>query len=131
MLYISPIYIAILTALVLVLAYRVTTFRRGESISLGDEGCSKAMKSAIRAHGNAVENIPLALILLIALELNHLTPWMLHVFGLTLVVARGLHAWGLSHRNGISFGRLYGTALTWLCMAVMLLVNVLIVVTRS
>ena len=131
MLYISSIYISILVALILFLAYRVTTFRRGESIALGEEGCSKAMKSAVRAHGNAVENIPIALILLVALELNHLTPWLLHAFGLILVVARGLHAWGLSRHNGVSFGRFYGTALTWLCMVAMLVVNVLIVVTAS
>ncbi len=130
MLTFSPIYASLLVALILFLAYRVVTFRRGEGVSLGDEKGSAAMKRAVRAHANAVENIPAALILLVLLELNHLNPWIFHVFGIVLVVARVLHAWGLSRANGPSFGRFYGTALTWLCMAGMAVVNILVVVTR-
>ncbi len=130
MLVYSPLYASALVALILFLAYRVVTFRRGEGIALGDEKASKAMKSAVRAHANAVENIPVALILLAMLELNHLTPWLLNAFGLVLLGSRIAHAWGLSRANGPSKGRFYGTALTWLCMAAMLAVNVLIVVTR-
>ncbi|MDX1453092.1 MAG: MAPEG family protein [Oleiphilaceae bacterium] len=112
------------------MAYRVVTFRRGEGIALGDEKGSRAMKSAVRAHANAVENIPVALVLLLMLELNHLTPWLLNVFGIVLLASRVAHAWGLSRANGPSPGRFYGTAITWLCMAAMAAVNLLIVFTR-
>ena len=127
MLIYSPLYAAALVALVLFLAYRVVGFRRGEGIALGDDTGSKAMKSAVRAHANAVENIPLALLLLALLELNHLNPWLLNMFGLILLGARIAHAWGLSHRNGPSKGRFYGTAMTWLVMAAMALMNVVVV----
>jgi len=130
MLSISPIYISLLALLIIVLAYRVTTFRRGEKISLGDDNSSKEMKSAIRAHGNAVENIPIAALLLLILELNSLNPLLLHIFGLVLVISRVAHAWGLSKRNGPTPGRFYGTLFTWLLIVTMLIVNLLILLTR-
>ena len=75
-------------------------------------------------------NVFAALVLLLMLELNHLTPWLLHVFGLLLLGSRIAHAWGLSRRMGPSPGRFYGTALGWLTMAAMAVVNILIVVSR-
>ena len=130
MLFISPFYASLLVALIVFLAYRVTTFRRGEGISLGDESGSKAMKSAVRAHANAVENIPAGIVLLVILELNHLMPWLIHVFGITLLASRIAHAYGLSKKNGPSKGRFYGTLFTWLCLLSMVFVNLLILVTR-
>lgn len=131
MLTISPIYASILISLVIFLAYRVTTFRQKEVVDIGVNGCSEAMMRAYRAHGNAIENIPLALILLVIMELNHLAPWLLHVFGLVLVLSRLAHAWGLSRDNGASKGRFYGTLFSWLCVLVMAIVNVLVVFIRS
>ena len=130
MLSISPIYASLLIILIIFLAYRVTTFRRSEGISLGDGTSSKAMKSAIRAHANAVENIPVALVLLLMLELNQLAPWILHVFGLSLLISRLAHAWGLSKRNGPTLGRFYGTLFSWVCMLLMVVVNLLLILSR-
>ncbi|MFT6908082.1 MAG: putative membrane protein YecN with MAPEG domain [Oleiphilaceae bacterium] len=128
MLSVSPIYISLLALLIIVLAYRVTIFRRSEKIALGEGNCSKSMKSSIRAHGNAVENIPIAALLLLMLELNSLNPLLLHAFGLVLVVSRVAHAWGLSKRNGLTSGRFYGTLFTWLLIVLMLFLNVLILI---
>jgi uncharacterized membrane protein YecN with MAPEG domain len=130
MLFISPLYASLLVILIVFLAYRVTTFRRDEGISIGDDTGSKAMKSAVRAHANAVENIPVGIALLLMLELNHLTPWLIHVFGLTLLLSRIAHAYGLSKKNGPTKGRFYGTLFTWLCLLAMAVVNILILVTR-
>lgn len=130
MLSISPFYISLLAVLIIVLAYRVTTFRRGEKISIGEVNGSKAMISAIRAHGNAIESIPIAALLLVMLELNSLNPILLHAFGIVLVVSRFAHAWGLSKRNGPTPGRFYGTLFTWLCIVVMAIINILVLVTR-
>ena len=128
MLSVSPLYISLLALLIIVLAYRVTTFRRGEKIALGEESCSKAMMSAIRAHGNAVENIPIAALLLLMLELNSLNPLLLHALGVVLVVSRVAHAWGLTKRNGLSSGRFYGTLFTWLVIVLMLILIILILI---
>ena len=131
MLSVSPIYISLLALLIIILAYRVTTFRRGEKISLGDQNGSKAMKGAVRAHANAVENIPLAALLLVMLEINTVNPILLHIFGLILVLSRYAHAWGLSKKNGPTPGRFYGTLFTWLCIVVMSLINLVVVFIRS
>lgn len=131
MLSVSPIYISLLALLIIVLAYRVTLFRRGEKISLGDNNGSKAMKSAVRAHANAVENIPIAAILLLTLEINTVNPILLHIFGGILVLSRYAHAWGLSKKNGPTPGRFYGTLFTWLCIVVMLAVNLIVVFIRA
>lgn len=131
MLSITPVYGSLLALIIVMLAYRVTMFRRSESIGLGDELASKAMKCAIRAHGNAVENIPVGIVLLLILELNYLTPWLLHVFGSLLILSRGLHAWGLSASSGPSKARFYGTLFTWLTLILMIVVNLLIIITRA
>ena len=131
MLSVSPIYISLLTLLIIFLAYRVTTFRRSEKISLGDNNGSKAMKSAIRAHANAVENIPIAAVLLLMLEINAVNSILLHLFGLILLLSRYAHAWGLSKKNGATPGRFYGTLFTWLCVVVMLVVNLIVVFIRA
>lgn len=127
MLSISPIYASILIGFIIFLAYRVTTFRQTEAIGLGEATSSDAMKCAIRAHGNAVENIPVGIILLLLLELNHLNPWLLHAFGLVLVVSRFMHAWGISRSSGATKGRFYGTLFTWLVLLIMVVVNVWVV----
>lgn len=128
MLTVSAIYTSLLALLIIVLAYRVTSFRRAEKIPLGQHNSSKAMKSAIRAHANAVENIPISVLLLISLELNSLNPILLHVFGAVILLSRIAHAWGLSKKNGPSPGRFYGTLFTWLCIVLMLIVNVVVVI---
>lgn len=131
MLSITPIYGSLLVLIIVMLAYRVTTFRQKEKIGLGEDTGSGAMRCAVRAHGNAVENIPVGIILLLILELNYLTPWLLHVFGLMLVISRVAHAWGISASRGPSKARFYGTLFTWLALILMLTVNLLIIMTRA
>lgn len=63
--------------------------------------------------------MPIALILLLILELNQTLPMLLHVFGIVLVIARVLHAIGLSKTPGTSPGRLFGAGLTLLVIAAM------------
>jgi len=131
MLSITPIYGSLLALIVIFLAYRVTKFRRKEKIGLGDDLGSNAMKCAVRAHGNAVENIPVGIVLLLILELNYLTPWLLHIFGITLFIGRVVHAWGISASRGPSRARFYGTLFTWLTLILMIIVNLLVIFTRT
>ncbi len=108
-----PLYAAIHAVLVLFLAYRVVGFRQKEKIGLGS-GESKGLELAIRVHANAIEYVPLLLILLLVLELSGAPAWLVHASGALSVVARVLHALGLGRTGGASFGRFWGTALTWL-----------------
>lgn len=118
MLAISGLYAGLLTILVIILAFRVIGQRRQHRVGIGDGG-HDSLARAIRVHGNAIETIPLSLLLLFALEMNHANPLSLHIFGTLLVVGRVLHAWGLSHKSGVSFGRYWGTVVTLLVQVTM------------
>jgi uncharacterized membrane protein YecN with MAPEG domain len=117
---ITGLYAALLTLLILGLAVRVMLARRRTSIGLGDGG-DRAIACAIRAHGNATEYVPLALILLLVLELNQTLPLLLHAFGTALLVGRIVHAVGLSGAAGYSAGRAMGAAITLIVTAAMAL----------
>lgn len=124
---ITSFYAALATMLVIGLALLVVDQRRRAAIGLGDGG-DRRLQQRMRVHANAIENLPLALLLLMLLELGGTPPAWLHAFGATLLVARVLHAWGFLRRSGVSFGRFAGTLATWLAMlamAVLLLVRVL------
>ncbi|MBZ0223643.1 MAG: MAPEG family protein [Dokdonella sp.] len=110
--HITGIYVALSTILVIGLALAVSLRRRTVKVGLGSGGDSTLLQR-IRAHANALENLPLALLLLLCLELGQAHALLLHGFGSALILGRLLHASGLWHSAGISFGRFYGTLLTW------------------
>lgn len=118
--HITGIYAALAALLVLVLAFRVSMARRATHTGIGDGGHS-LLALRMRAHGNAVEYLPLALILLLMLELNQTQPLVLHVCGIVLIVSRVLHGFGLSRSAGTSSARFVGILGTWLIMLVMAL----------
>ncbi len=66
---ISPLYIALLFILLTVLGMNVSRMRIKNQVSLGDGG-NKAVRAAIRAHGNSVEHIVPFAVLLLVYELS-------------------------------------------------------------
>jgi uncharacterized membrane protein YecN with MAPEG domain len=110
---ITSVYAALCGLLVLVLAWRVVEVRRSAGVGLGDGG-HEGLRRRIRAHANAVETIPIALILLALAEAGSTPTWALHLAGAALVISRVLHAQGLSATSGRSFGRFWGTLVSWL-----------------
>ena len=117
---ITMLYAGLCAILVVLLGLRVVQFRFRHKIGIGDGGNPDLMRR-VRAHANAVENMPLALILLGGMELNGYPGSLIHGFGATLFVSRCAHAWGLSHRSGTSRGRFLGSLFTWLLMLAMAL----------
>jgi hypothetical protein len=115
---ITLLYAALCSLLVLALAGRVMAYRLTHKVGLGDGGHSE-LQRRIRVHANAVEYLPLALLLLGGMELNGYDDAWIHGFGATLLASRLLHAWGLSRHHGTSFGRFAGTGLTLLLMIAM------------
>jgi len=109
---ITALYAGILALLIVVLAGRVVAVRRSAAVSLGDGG-SQLLIQRIRVHGNATENIPIGLLVMLVLELNHASATLLHGLGIALTVGRLAHAQGLSTVPGRSPGRLLGTAISW------------------
>lgn len=118
--HITGLYVALATLLVLVLSSRVSLRRRLLRVSLGD-GDDKELKKRIRAQANAIEYLPLGLLLLLCLEWNQTLPVILHICGIVLIIARALHAYGLSRTGGTSPERFAGTGFTWLVMLAMAL----------
>lgn len=108
---VTAIYLALNALLLLLLTWRVIARRREARIGLGDGGDSELLRR-MRVHGNAVETMPLQLLLLLVLELLGGPAWMLHACGLGIFLARALHAIGLSGSPGVSFGRFWGTLLS-------------------
>ena len=115
---ITLFYAALCTLLVLFLAGRVMVYRVKHKVGLGDGGHGE-LNRRVRAHANAVEYLPLALLLLGGMELNGYHDAAIHGFGATLLVSRLLHAWGLHKSAGTSPGRFLGTLLTLLLMIAM------------
>ena len=111
---IAAIYAGINILILLALAYVVVTGRQKHNIVLGDGG-NESVGRAIRAHANAAEYIPAALVGIVLLAL--LEPaapiWLLHASGISLTLGRLLHGFGLN-TGPLNMGRRAGIALTWL-----------------
>ena len=72
-----------------------------------------------RVQANFVENVPLALVLLLALELSGMSQVALHALGAALITCRLLHAWGMSRNEGANYPRLIGAQGTFLLLSIM------------
>jgi uncharacterized membrane protein YecN with MAPEG domain len=114
---VALLYAGLNGALFLALSWRVVRLRRRYGVGIGYNG-KQDLNRAIRVHANFGEYVPLALILLLGLEVGGLAGWALHVLGGTLLAGRLLHAYGLGRESGRSPGRSLGTGLTWLMIGV-------------
>jgi len=110
---VTPLYAAVCGLMLIILSMRIPPIRRRLAVGLGC-GDQSELEQAIRVHGNYVEYVPLALILLAFTEASGVAALYLHVAGGTLLIGRLLHAFGLSQSAGTSAGRFIGTLLTWL-----------------
>lgn len=111
----TAIYAALLALLLLFLALRVVLLRRKYKVGIGSNQ-NKELARAIRVHANALEYVPITLLMLAIAEVNGINNYIINGAGIALVLARSLHAYGFSRSAGVSFGRFYGTLLTWLIM---------------
>jgi uncharacterized membrane protein YecN with MAPEG domain len=115
---ITLLFASLHALLMLLLLARISRHRHGHRIGLGDGGDPELTRK-IRVHGNFVEHVPFALLLLALLELSGLAAAWLWAFGGVLLLGRVMHAAGLSRTGGYSAGRFWGTALTWLVLLAM------------
>lgn len=121
---VTTVYAALLSLLLILLSDLVSRRRRKSRVSLGHGG-DPTLERTMRAQGNFAEYVPLGLILLLLMEVQGPPPWVLHVFGLMLLVGRLLHAYGMIRPDGPISGRYWGTALTWLMLLGSALSNLL------
>jgi uncharacterized membrane protein YecN with MAPEG domain len=83
---VTPLYAALAAAMMIVLSLRVIGARRSRRVAIGD-GADEEVARRIRAHGNFAEYAPLALLLILLLELGGAPAWQLHLLGAALTGA--------------------------------------------
>lgn len=108
---VTPAFAVPLAVLVTALVMRVVFLRRRYKVGIGS-GDHPDLAKAVRAHANAMETIPFAVLLMLIAELAGAHQTLLLAGGSVLVVGRCLHAYGLSSHAGYSFGRFFGMVMT-------------------
>lgn len=114
---ITSLYVGLLGILLFVLSVHTIRQRRALQVALGDQG-HPLLKRAVRAHANFAEYVPLILLMLLVLELLNTSPWILHGLGLTLLMGRCCHAWGITRAEENYRWRITGMSMTFLCLLV-------------
>jgi len=104
-------YVGLNLLIILVLGYNVVRLRLARKIGIGDGG-DERLQRAIRAHGNASEWTPVALIGLVLAAHMDAPVLAIHILGVALTLGRALHGVGLSGSSGLSLGRQIGMILT-------------------
>jgi len=120
---ITAFYASLLALLLLTLSFNVIRLRLKHKIGIGD-GEQKSLAAAIRVHGNFIEYIPLALILLGAYEFNGADNLWVHILGGALFTGRIFHAIGLSKTIGVSVQRQLGIVITFLVLLILSIENI-------
>ncbi len=108
---ITGFYAGVLGVCVAPLIFRVVKRRMEYRISLGDGG-NRDLQRHIRAHGNFIETVPFALLLMLMNELSGADSWFIHVLGVLLICGRGLHYFELTQGTGYGRLRPIGMAMT-------------------
>lgn len=115
---ITALYLAVLALLYTYLAINVARLRQRDRAAFGDNG-SVALRSAIRAHGNFVEYVPIITLMVAFLEMSGLPAMRVHLYMGALVVSPLLHPLGMYARpNTLQFriGRVGGITITFVLL---------------
>lgn len=113
----TSLYAGPLAVLYIAISYYITVLRQRTKTNLGS-GEDPLLIRMVRVHGNFAEYAPFALILVALVELGGGPAAVVHALGAGLVVSRLLHAYGLAQLEGKSFGRFWGTGLSFLVVLV-------------
>lgn len=113
MIQLTPVYAAILALLGIALGARVSMLRGKTGISIL-HGDNMELATRIRKHGNFVEHVPYAVLMMAFAELLGMPPVLTHAQGVVLIAARVLHAAGLNTEHVASPVRIMGSAGTTL-----------------
>ena len=121
---IAAFYVALNALIALVLAMNVSFARLRTNTTLGDGG-HESLLQAIRAHGNNIEYVPLALIALVTMALLQTSVVILHIVGILLTVGRVVHATAMLASPGRTVGRFIGSMLTNIAVIVAVIVLIM------
>lgn len=110
-----------LNMVILVWLGAMTGKLRGKhKVSIGDGGVAHLTR-IIRGHANAVENMPIFLIMLLIAALLGMPVLIIHGLGLVFTIGRGLHAWHFIQEDATIHTRMYGFSLALLAQVLLLI----------
>lgn len=110
------LYAGILGLLLVILSFNV--MQNWMRVTAHGQQTDRDMRRAERLLSSFVEYVPMALALLTLIELRGTPAVVLHSLGITLVLARILHAYGSNDIKGAGFLRFAGAQLTFLVLTV-------------
>ena len=124
---ITALYLAVLALLYAVLAVQVGRLRQKNLASFGDSGNAE-LRSAIRAHANFAEYVPIIALMVAMLEMSGLPSPRVHWLMGALLVSRLLHPLGVYAKpNTLQFRicRIGGitATLAWLITCAMMILS--------
>jgi uncharacterized membrane protein YecN with MAPEG domain len=91
---VTGFYLAILLLLYVLLSLQVSRYRRGNRVVFGD-GDNIKLRSAIRAHANFAEYVPITVLMIAILETAGMPAGQVHWLMGVLLVSRLIHPLGL------------------------------------
>lgn len=115
---ITAAYLGILALLYAALGMQVSRLRRGNRVLFGD-GENLRLRSAIRAHANFAEYVPIIVLMVAMLEMSGMPAIPVHLLMAGLLVARLLHPLGMyagSRSLQFQVCRVGGTVLTFVVL---------------
>lgn len=110
---VTSLYASVLAIAAIALAVIVSTKRGKYGVSILDGGHPE-LALWIRKHGNFVEAVPFALLMMALAEARGMPSVWLHVTGSLLLISRLAHVYGLSNENPTEPFRIGGTVGTHL-----------------
>src|ERR1700674_2911934 len=113
---IVPAYAALLTFIYIFLSSKVIRSRVVTRIGIGTGG-NRGLERRMRIHANFAEYVPLALLLLVFMEMQGRPVWLLHLLCAVLVLARIGHAIALWEDKEIFQLRVASVLATFIVMA--------------
>ena len=119
---ITVVYAVILSLLMCRLALNVIKARRKHKVRYADGGVLE-LQIARTAHSNAVDYIPISLILLFFLEYNGGNLWLVNIAGISLVAGRLIHSRSILAEN--LKGRVRGMQITIYTILFMAVLNLI------
>lgn len=124
-LHITGFYAAVLGLFQILLTFGIIFIRVNDQISIGSGG-NQVLEYRIRCHGNFIETVPIALILLALVEYQkYLSSYYLNIVASAFVISRLLHAHSMFFLKGKGIHRPIGMITTVTCVSILSIVILL------
>ncbi|MEO1312680.1 MAG: MAPEG family protein [Pseudomonadota bacterium] len=109
------LYIGLNTLVLLWLTLSIGALRGKLKIFVGDDGNLRMIR-AMRGQANFIEMVPMILLMMLAMALLGTPVWLLHLFGVLLVISRIAHGAHFLAEDAPGWQRSLGAALSMLLM---------------